>query len=155
MKKERVLTCVFSILILVISLAVMIADFVVPLNFWTHPILNFLFCVFVGYGLYFIVLGIAKKSAWYLFISDVTLGLAILYALLQYTAYLPWWISVIIVIVFMFILAFVSIMVAGYKSEDIAKNKSADYKNYEQRKAEKSMEEHVIEEIPQIKSFKE
>ena len=137
MKKERVITCSASIAILLVALTVMIVDFVVPLQLWTHPILNFLFCVFVGYGVYFLVLGIVKKSAWYMFISAILLALSIVYVLCQYVFALPWWAIVIVTVVFCLIIAFVCIMLAGYKTEDIAINKSQDYKDYYQRKADK------------------
>ena len=48
-------------------------------------------------------------------------------------------------------------MSAGNHTEEIALNKSPDYKNYEQRKAEreKAEAESEPEQLPEIKSFKD
>lgn len=48
-------------------------------------------------------------------------------------------------------------MVAGNQTEEISLNKSPDYKNYQERKAEKlaKEEEKVEEELPTLKSFKD
>ena len=47
-------------------------------------------------------------------------------------------------------------MVAGNQTEEISLNKSPDYKNYKERKAEKQANEvETKEELPTLKSFKD
>ncbi|MBE5734068.1 MAG: hypothetical protein E7347_03345 [Clostridiales bacterium] len=152
-KTKKLVIPVLSILILIASLAVMLCDIFIPLNFWTHPVLNFLFCLAIGYGVICISLGFIKTSAWYFFISAVLFGLALVYALMQY---ITWWIGLIIVGVILVIFAILSIISNGSKTEDIAINKSPDYKNYFQRKEEKEKQEAETqpEKLPEIKSFK-
>ncbi len=154
-KKQKIVS-VFSILIILISLAVMLCDFLIPLNFWTFPLLNFLFCLFVGFGLLGLGLGFVNRSPWYFFISSTLLGLALFYAIIQYVI---WWICIVIFFVLLAVVAIVSFMTAGNKTEDVALNKSPEYKNYEQRRAEKleaeAKAEQEKEELPEIKSFKD
>ena len=70
--------------------------------------------------------------------------------------YIIWWVALVILVVTVMIFPVISIIVCGNKTEDIALNKSEDYKNYEQRKAEKEAEEAAKEPepLPEIKSFK-
>ena len=52
----------------------------------------------------------------------------------------------------------VNFLRSGNKTEEIALNKSPDYKNYEERKAEREAQEKAEEENyvpPEIKSFKD
>ena len=90
------------------------------------------------------------------FLSSILLGLAFVYA---FCCSVPeqWWISLIVVAVIWLIFAILSIMSAGNHTEEIALNKSPDYKNYEQRKAEreKAEAESEPEQLPEIKSFKD
>ena len=46
-----------------------------------------------------------------------------------------------------------SLIIAGNKTEDIALNKSSDYKNYKERKLPKSQSQE--EKLPELKSFKD
>ncbi len=152
-KGKRLALALVSIAVLVVSLTIMLLDIFVPLAFWTHPVLNFLFCLFVGFGVICMGLGFSQTSPWYFFLSSILLGLALIYALMQY---ILWWIGLIIVGVVWGIFAVLSFIVAGNKTEDIALNKSPDYKTYEQRKAEKEAAEanKETEKLPEIKSFK-
>ncbi len=156
LSKKQLAISVASIAILVVSFAVMLLDAIIPLNIWLHPILTFLFCVFIGFGIIGLILGFSKKSPWNFFISAILLGLAFVYA---FSCSIPeyWWISVVAVVVIWIIFAVLSFMVSGNHTEDIALNKSANYKNYEQRKAEREKAESEKEEkpLPEIKSFKD
>lgn len=145
-----------SIAILVVSFAVMLLDAIIPLNIWLHPILTFLFCNFIGFGIICLILGFSKKSPWYFFISAILIGLAFVYAF-ACSAPEYWWISVVAVVVIWIIFAVLSFMVSGNQTEDIAINKSSSYKNYEQRKIEREKAESKKEEksLPEIKSFKD
>jgi len=151
--KKQLVVGIVSIAIFVCSLALMLLDVFVPLNIWTHPVLTFLFALFVGFGVLTFVLAILNRLPWYFFLSAILLGLALLYVLLQYVKI---WIALIIVIVFIAIVPIISFIVAGNKTEDIALNKSSEYKDYYQRKAEKEKAEieKEKEELPEIKSFK-
>ena len=153
MKTKKLIIPVLSVAVLIISLAIMLCDIFIPLNFWTHPVLNFLFCLAIGFGVMCMGLGFARSSVWYFFLSAVLIGLALIYALLQY---ILWWIGVIVVCVVLIIFSILSIISAGYKTEEIAINKSPKYKNYFQRKEEKEQKEAQAEpeKLPEIKSFK-
>lgn len=152
--KKQLAVTLIGIAILVVSLVVTLLDALIPLNIWVHPALTFLFCVFVGFGVLLSVLGFTHKSVFYFFLSSVLLGLALVYAL---SNYIEWWIGLIVVVVVWAIFGCVSFIANGNKTEDIALNKSPDYKDYKQRKAEKEAAEQAEEkkELPEIKSFKD
>lgn len=151
--KSRTISAIISVFILLASLTVMLLDIFVPWRFWTHPILNFLFCLFAGFGVLNFVLAIMKKSPAYFFLSALLICPASFYVTMQY---IIWWVALVILVVTVMIFPVISIIVCGNKTEDIALNKSEDYKNYEQRKAEKEAEEAAKEPepLPEIKSFK-
>ncbi len=152
-KKSKLFVVIASLIVLVASLVVMLCDALIPLNFWVHPALNFVFCLFVGFGVICMVLGFVKVSPWHFFLSAILLGLALIYALSQY---IVWWIGLIIVAVIWAIFAILSFLIGGGKTEDIALNKSPNYKTYDQRKSEKEKQNAVntSKELPEIKSFK-
>lgn len=151
----RKIALIASIAILVVSLVVTLCDALVPLNIWVHPILTFLFCAFVGFGAMLLACAFIKHSPFYFFLSAGLLGLALFYAVINYT---EWWIALIALFVTWGVFACLSFLVNGNKTEDIALNKSENYKNYEQRRAEKqaaeAKEEENPKELPKIKSFK-
>lgn len=149
--KKQLIVSLISILIVLGSLAFMLCDFLIPLNVWTHPILNFFFCVFLGFGILTMVFGFIKSSPWYFFLSSIQFGLTLIYALLQY---LPWWIGVVIVVAVWIIFAIVCFISNGNQTESIALNESKEYKSYEERKAEEeNAKTEENEELPEIKSF--
>ena len=151
--KNQFIYTVISISILVLSVAFLLIDALVPLNLWTHPFLNFLFCICLGFGALSFAVAVKKSSPWYFFLGATLFGLALIYVLWQY---IPWWIGVIIVAVVLIICSLVSLISAGNQTENIALNKSKDYKNYKERKAIKDEEEKNSpkEQLPEIKSFK-
>ena len=153
MKNKRLVLGLTSIAVILVSLAVMLVDIFAPLNLWTHPVLNLLFCMFVGFGILTLVLAVKSKSPWCFFLSAFLLGLALFYALMQYV---KWWIALVVLLLLLIVVAIISVIVAGNKTEDIALNKSAEYKDYKQRREEKIAKEEneQPEELPQIKSFK-
>lgn len=149
--KNQTLVAVLSILVLLISLAVLLCDIFIPLNFWTNPVLNFLFALFTGFGLISLGIAINKRSSWFVFLSAILLGLAIIYVLAQY---IKWWIGLIIVAVIWAVFAIFSFILGANKTE-YAVNDSQEYENYHQRKAKKDDEsKEENEELPEIKSFK-
>ena len=156
LSKKQVAVYVLAIAVLLVSLVITLLDAFIPLKIWVHPILTFLFCLAIGFGIICLAFGFSKKSPWYFFLSSVLLGLAFVYA---FCCSVPeqWWISLIVVAVIWLIFAILSIMSAGNHTEEIALNKSPDYKNYEQRKAEREKAEAEIEpeQLPEIKSFKD
>lgn len=157
MKKlgKNTLLYIISICIFVVALVMAIVDFAVPLNLWIHPLLNFLFFIALGFGIMCFALGFIKKSPWYFFLSAMLLAISLVYVLIGFKV--VWYIVVISVVALLLVIMSLSFITAGNKTEDIALNKSEDYKNYEQRKAEKEQAVAVQEqeELPQIKSFKE
>ena len=150
---KRVFLGVIAIVIVSAALVFALLDALIPLNIWTHPVLNFLFAICAGFGIMALAFGFKKSSPWYFFLSSILLGLAFFYVLMQYVL---WWICLIIVVVVWTIFGIVSFMSAGNQTEDIALNKSPDYKTFEQRKAEKANQEpEGKKELPKIKSFKD
>lgn len=154
--KKKLLLGVSAICILVLSLVFALLDALIPLNIWTHPVLNFLFGIFAGSGIVTLFLAFKNKSPWFFFVSAILLGFALFYVLIQYV---PWWICLIIVFADWGIFAVTSYMVAGNQTENIALNKSPDYKTFEERKAEEQAkaanEEKTEKPLPKIKSFKD
>lgn len=148
--KKQILVGILSIIVLLGSLAVLLCDILIPLNFWLNPVLNFLFCLAVGFGLISLSIGIIKRSSWYLFIGAILLGLALIYLLAQY---IKWWIGLVIVAVLWVVIAIISFMLGANKTE-FANNDSPDYEDYKTRKAKKLENEEQVEELPEIKSFK-
>ena len=142
-----------SLCIVLASLVVMILDYAIPLNLWFHPALNFLFCVFTGFGVFCIVLGITKKMPWYFFLSSGQLVLSLIYLLIFYKV--EAFIIVISAVVLCVVICLSSLIVCGNKTEEIALNNSDDYKNYKERKAENNAVITEEEKLPEIKSFKD
>lgn len=151
--QKKLIVPILSIAILLVSLAIMLCDILVPLSIWVHPVLTFLFCAFIGFGTLSFALGFIKKSPWFFFVGAILVGLALIYALSNYIA---WWITLIVVVVIWIVFAILSFMSCG-SVEDIAKNNNPEYKTYEQRKAENVENNNKKEEkeLPKIKSFKE
>ena len=151
--KKQLLISVVSLLILVASIAFLLLDVLLPIGLWTHPALNFFFVMFVGFSVLTLVLGFSKASPWYFFLSGLLIGLCAIYALIQY---IEWWAALLVVLGIWIIFAAISFIKAGNKTEEIAMNTSSEYKNYEQRKAEKQALEQAKEpeELPKLKSFK-
>ena len=154
--KNRMILGVCSIAIFVLALAFMIIDWVLPLGFLVHPVLNCVAILFLGFGIMTLVLAFKKKSPWYMFLSAGLIGLVALYVLLA-RVLSAWWIELVVTLAIFAIFAILSVTMFGNKTEDIALNKSPEYKNYEQRKAEKQAAEAEKEEepLPEIKSFKD
>ncbi|MBE7089903.1 MAG: hypothetical protein E7362_03765 [Clostridiales bacterium] len=155
MSKNRKILGISSIAIFVVALAVMLMDWFIPLNLLFHPAANFAAILFLGFGIMTLVLAFRNKSPWFLFLSAILVGLCLLYVLL-YVLLPDWWIAVVVVVAVWAIYAILSVTLFGNKTEAIALNKSPEYKNYEQRKAEKEEAEANKEEepLPELKSFK-
>ena len=157
---KKVVIGVSSIVILVLALVFAIVNGIQPVDVWGHAqpigfgwhVLDFLLVLCIGFGVLCAVLGFSGKSAWYVFLSTGLLTLGLLYLLL-YLVF--WWIAIIILFVFVAVMCILYVTICGSKTE-FAVNKDPDYKNYEQRKAEKDALEasKPEEELPEIKSFK-
>ena len=93
--KKQLIISIISILIILFSVALGLLDVIIPLNLWTHPVLNVLFVLFVGFGCMCFVLAFLSKSPWYFFLGSILVALAIVYVFVQY---LPWWIGVVVAI---------------------------------------------------------
>lgn len=156
--KKNLLLGIISICIFVFALTFTILNAVLPFKFLTHPALNFFLCLFVGFGIMTLVLAFKNRSPWFFFLTAILLGLSALYVTLYYLTSL-WWLCIIIFVVILAVVALTSIMVAGNKTEEIALNKSPDYKTFEQRKTEEQEKDANTEKtekpLPQIKSFKD
>jgi flagellar basal body-associated protein FliL len=152
--KNRIINAVLSIIILLLSLAVMIIDFAVPsVNILIHPVLTFLLCLFTGFGLMYLCLGITRKSAFSCFLGAILIGFALFYLLICLT---NWWIALISVIVLWLIMGLINTIICGNSADDCAMNKDGDdYKSYQERKEEIKEENNSKEELPTLKSFKD
>lgn len=155
MKKitSKLVALYISIGIFVIALAFMICDWAIPISLLYHPVLNFVSIIFIGFGIMALIYGFKRKVPFYFFLSALLLGLVVFYVLFYY---LVWWIGLIAFVVISFIISIFSFIVVGNKTEEIALNKSPEYKNYKERQAEKDAIEASkdAEELPEIKSFK-
>ena len=149
----RKILSLISILIVLASTALMFVDIFTDFTFGFHPALTFLFVLLAGFGIMSLSLGITRKSPAYFFLSSLLLGLALLYVFIIYVK--AWWLIIILMFVVWSLMAILSLMRNGNRTEDIALNKDENYKNYQQRKAEKALQEEKEEKIPEIKSFKE
>lgn len=150
MKKNRLIIGLCAIAVLLISLTVTLLDVFVPFNLWVHPVLNYFCFAFIGFGLMTFVMGVKRESPWFLFISSFLLGISVFYAMVNY---ILWWVALLICGVIVAIVGILCFILFGSKTEDIALNKSKDYKNYKERKKENEKTEEKTE-LPEIKSFK-
>lgn len=148
---EKKIIGIASIIILLLSLILMIMDFVLPLNLWTHPVLNFFFSLFIGLGITCIMIGLLKHRVFMFFIGILLSGLAVFYLIIQYFV---WWIALISCFVYIAVLTIINILINGNKTDDIALNNSKDYRDYRNRAEKTDIEEEKQEELPEIKSFK-
>ena len=62
--KRNLLLGIIAIVIVVAALAFTLLDALIPLNIWTHPVLNFLFCILLGFGIMTFVFAFRKESPW-------------------------------------------------------------------------------------------
>ena len=153
-KSKAYLFC--GIAIIVLSVAFMIVNFLVFPDFLVHPVLNAVAFLSLAFSAVSFIKAFSEKAPVYFMLGGILCGFVVLYVLLSLIIDL-WWIAVVITVAIWFITALVSFIVAGNKTEEIALNKSPDYKNYEERmkeKYEKAAEEEK-KELPEIKSFKE
>ncbi len=148
--KKQVIFYAVAILIVLSSVAFLLCDCLIPLNIWTHPVLNFLFFICLGFGIEVFVYGFINKSPWFIFVSSLLLGLTLIYLLAHYIA---WWIGLIVIVSIWVVIAFINIIFIGNKTENIALNSSDDYVPYKDRI--KQDKEEKPEDLPQIKSFKD
>ena len=147
--KKNFLTAFLSIAIIIISLTFFIINVVKPLDIWTHPILNFLVLLFLGFGLLFTLKGFFSKSTITILFGSIMLSLSIFYITIQY---LPWYVALISSVCYALCISIISNTLYGNKN-DYADNDSPDYKNYLERKME-NVNEKEKEDLPKIKSFK-
>ena len=148
---KKYLHVLLSVSIIIISLVFCIVDYVLDCEIWTHPILNFFFGIFLGFGILFSVRGFIKKSTLVVLIGTIFVSLAVFYLTIQY---LPWYIALVCAGCYALCLSIISNSIFGNKT-DYADNNSPDYKNYVER-AKIAQEQETKEnvELPEIKSFK-
>jgi fatty acid desaturase len=153
--KSKMCLGIIAIAILLASLTVTLLDVLIPLNFWIHPVLTFLFCAFLGLGVLSIAFGFAKNASWFVFLGAILFALAVFYAMFNLIQY--WWVGLIVALVVLIVFAIVGFMVLGNKNEIVDNDAdNSEYKDYKQRRAEKLEAEKNAEpeKLPEIKSFK-
>ncbi len=152
--KNQLSVAIISILLLVGASTILILQYALDFDFFSHPILNFLFVLECGFGLMLLIMGIVKKFTWFYFSSAILLSLVIIYLFAQIEF---WWVGLIIAVVFCVIVGLFSFITVGNQIDDMSLNNSPEYKNFEQRQSEKEEFENSQEEeeLPTIKSFKD
>ena len=153
-KGKAYLLC--GIAIIVLSVAFMVINLLYFEDFLVHPVLNAVALLAALFAIVSYVKAFSAKAPVYFMLGGILLGLVILYVLLALFIKF-WWVAIIITIAVFMITALVSYIVAGNRTEEIALNKSSEYKNYEERMKEKyeQAEKEDKKELPEIKSFKE
>lgn len=154
-KKSKVYLLI-GIAIIVLSVAFMILNLLAFEDFLVHPVLNTVALIALSFAVVSYIKAFTEKAPVFFMLGGILFGFVLLYVLLALLIEL-WWIAVIITIAVWFITALTSYIIAGNKTEEIALNKSSEYKNYEERMKEKyeKGEKEEKKELPEIKSFKE
>lgn len=152
--KKQLSVVIISLLILVCASVLLVLQYALPFDFMTHPILNFIFVLACGFGLLTLILAIINRSSFKYFITATLFSLAIVYIFVQFAF---WWVGLILAVVVSVILSLIGFVSVGSIDTSLAENNAPDYKNFEQRQAEKEEKEQSEEkkELPKIKSFKE
>ncbi len=147
---------IISLISVVLSVAFMVVNYLAFPSFLVHPVLNSVALLFFVLSLTSLTAAVKEKAPIYFLLGGVLLSLVILYVLLALFIEL-WWIAVVCTIAVLVVVMLLSYIIVGNKTEEIALNKSKDYKDYLQRKEEKEKAEESKEkqELPEIKSFKE
>lgn len=147
---------IISLISVVLSVAFMVVNYLAFPSFLVHPVLNSVALLFFVLSLTSLTAAVKEKAPIYFLLGGVLLSLVILYVLLALFIEL-WWIAVVCTIAVLVVVMLLSYIIVGNKTEEIALNKSKDYKDYLHRKEEKEKAEESKEkqELPEIKSFKE
>ena len=149
-KSKRIAISCISILILLVGLLGAILDAANVIDVKGHPILTFLFLITCCYAVLWLFFAVKKGSPFLFFLSALLLNFPIIYLFILLALNL-WYIGLLVVFVVDTIVAIISFMIAGNRTEDIALNNKADYKSYKEREKEEEPEE----EKPELKSFKD
>lgn len=155
--KKNIGTIIASCAILVIAAVLMIVRWcVADFKFCSHPLFLFALVISVGFGVLELVLAVKYKSPFRFMLAAVLFAYAVSYSLADF-AKMPWWLIMLIAVVVCGLFVGLSYVLCGNRTEEIALNESPDYKNYEQRRAEREAAEKNEEEkeLPKIKSFKD
>ncbi len=146
-----------AFLVFALALVFTILEWAGAFTVCSHPVWMFFFVLAAGLGVLLAVQGLSEKSPFLMLLAAVLIVFAFSYALADW-AHLAWWLIVLVDVVLVAFFVLVNFLRSGNKTEEIALNKSPDYKNYEERKAEREAQEKAEEENyvpPEIKSFKD
>ena len=157
LNKRQAAFAISALAVFVLALVLTILEWSGVFTVCSHPILMFFLVAAAGLGVILAVQGFLGKSPFRFFLSAVMFLYVASYCLADF-AHMVWWLIVIVDAVIAILFVVISFMMAGSRTEDIALNKSPDYKNYEQRSAEREEKEKAEEENyvpPEIKSFKD
>lgn len=161
LKKERTIGVQVKLIVLCVCLLVSLIAYVIlkagVKDFYTYPSL-FSFALFFSlFGVSYLVIAILKKDAISYFVSAFCIVVGLVLFLI--TAKVNAWIIVAVAVVLLIVAFLLGMVFSAEKltTPTIAKNESADYKNYKERRAEaeKNKEEKKEEELPEIKSYKD
>lgn len=155
--KNKKINLIVSICIVLVSIVPMILQIVGVLSLWntfSHPVLTYFLTVLALFGVYGYVVFAVRKSAVGGLFGAILLSVFSVLVLVHYSF---WWIVFVIVPVICLVTGMLGYLLRGDKTEKIALNANTDYKDYNQRKAEREAVEKNEEkkEVPTLKSFKD
>lgn len=138
-KKSKKDIAIVSV-VLVLAVIVMVLRITVSgFAFFAHPIFAFLFVLCLGLGVLYLVNGIIYKSPVDFFMFALNFFFVLTYLLIDF-AKLAWWAVLIIDVVAVVLSVFLSLVISGNRTEDIALNEKSGYKTYAERKNENNDE---------------
>lgn len=155
--KSKKINLIVSICIVLVSLIPMILQMAGVFSLWntfSHPVLTYFLTALTLFGIYgYVVFGVRRSAVGGLF-GAILLSVV---AILVFVHYAFWWVIFVIIPVICLVTGLTGYLLRGDRTEDIALNAKPDYKDYNQRKAEKQEAEKNEEkkEVPTLKSFKD
>ncbi len=155
--KKQFAYAIATLAVFVLALVLTILEWSKVFIVCSHPIFMFFLVVSAGLGILATVRAFLDKSPFFFFLGAILFMYLTSYCLADF-AHMVWWLIVIVAVVVAMLFFVLSFIFAGNRTENIALNKSPDYKNYEQRRLERDAKEKAEEESyvpPEIKSFKD
>ncbi len=155
--KKQLAYALSTLAVFLIALILTVLEWCKIFTLCSHPVFMFFLVVSAGLGVLATVRAFTEKSPFFFFLAAVLFMYLVSYCLADFV-HMIWWLIAIVAIVIAVVFVVFSFITAGNKTEQIALNKSPDYKNYEQRRAEREEKEKTEEENyvpPEIKSFKD
>lgn len=139
MNKNNKINLILAMMVFIVSLVLAICNGVMEELKFGIPVVNFFFYLFTGFALISYGIAIKNKKPQYFFLGAILATLCVIYLFILLK--IVWWIILLSCIVVIALSILLSYLIAGNQTEDIALNKSPEYKNYKERQAEKEEKE--------------